>query len=130
MASCKLVSVFINLGIANSFFSSKQQADQAIIKQYQSAISFFIWLAIYIEFDISYSVKVFSWYRANLGDIHWNLVSFTKIIELGIKYKSNATDILVRYIYTDQAELKDRQKSKGKYIFLFSRGFVFHQSKQ
>lgn len=61
--------------MAKSIVLSEQEADQATIKWYKSAIGPLIWPAIYTQADIPYLVEVLSWYYANLSLIHSNLVS-------------------------------------------------------
>ena len=135
MAGCKPASIPMNLGVANSFFSSKQQADRATIKWYQSAIGSLMWPAVHTQSDISYSVGVFGWYYTNLGPIHCNLVTqifwyLARTLELDIKFKFDATNMLVGYTDLDWARPKDGQKSIDGYAFLLSGGLVSHQSKQ
>ncbi len=135
MTDCKPVSVSMNSGLANSLFLSDQQADQATIKWYQSAIGSLIWPAVHTRPDISYSTGVFSRYYVNLSPINCNLVTqifrySAGALELGITFRSDATDELVGYTDSDWAGLKDGQKSTGGYAFLLSGWPVSHQSKQ
>ena len=60
MTDCKPVSVSMNPSVANPLSPSDQQADQAIIQWYESAIGYLILPAIYTRPDISYSVGVLS----------------------------------------------------------------------
>ncbi len=135
MTDCKTVSVPMNPGVANSLIPSDQQADRATIKCYQSAISSLMWPAVHTRLNISYSVRVLSRYCANPGPIHCNLVTqifryLAGTLELGMIFKSDATDELVGYTDSDWAGLKDGRKSTGGYAFLLSRGLGSHQSKQ
>ena len=100
MAGCKPVSVPINSNVANFFFLFEQQADQATIKWYQSAIGSFMWPAVHTQSDISYSVGVLSRYCRNPSSIQYNLITqifqyLAGTLELGIKFKYDATDILI-----------------------------------
>ena len=135
MADCKPASVPMNPGVANSLLPSEGQADRATIKWYQSAIGSLMWPAVHTRPDISYSVGVLSRYCANPSPIHCNLVIqifqyLTRILDLGITFRSDTTDELVGYTDSDWAGLKDRRKSTSGYAFLLSRGLVSHQSKQ
>ncbi len=94
-----------------------------------------MWLAVNTRPDISYSVRGLSWYCANPDPIYFNLVIqifryLAETLELGINFKSNVTDELVRYIDSDWAWLKDGQRSTGGYAFLLSGGLLSHQLKQ
>ena len=125
MTDCKPVSVPMNPGVANSLLPSDQQADRATIKWYQSAIGSLIWPAVHTRPDISYSTGVFSRYYVNLSPINCNLVTqifrySAGALELGITFRSDATDELVGYTDSDWAGLKDGQKSTGGYAFLLS----------
>ena len=51
-------------------------------------------------------------------------------MELGITFKSDSTDELVRYTDSDWAGLKDGRRSKDGYTFFLSGGPVSHKSKQ
>lgn len=135
MTDCKPVSIPMNPGVAHSLLPSDQQADRATIKWYQSAIGSLIWPAVHTRPNISYSVGVLSWYCTNPGPIHCNLVTqifryFAKTLDLGITFRSDATDELVGYTDSDWAGLKDGRRSIGGYAFLLSGGPVSHQSKQ
>ncbi len=135
MTDCKPVSDLMNPSVANSPLPSDQQADWATIKCYQSAIVFLIWPAVHTRPSISYSVGVPNQYFANPGLIYCNLVTpisryLAGTLELGITFRSDATDELVAYTDSDWAGLKDGQKSTGRYAFLLCWGPVSHQSKQ
>ena len=80
-------------------------------------------------------MRVLSRYCANPGPIYCKLVIqifryLAGTLELGITFKSNVTDELVRYTDSDWAGLKDGRRSTGGYTFLFSSGPLSHQSKQ
>lgn len=135
MANCKPASIPMNPGVANSLLPSEQQADQAIIKWYQSAIGSLIRPAVHTRPDISYSVGVLSRYCANPGPIHCNLVIhifryLAGTLGLGITFRSESADELVGYTDSDWACLKDGQKSIEGYAFLLYGGLVSHQPKQ
>ncbi len=91
--------------------------------------------AVYTRPDISYSVGVLSRYSTNPGPIHCNLVTqifryLAGTLKLGITFRSDTTDGLIRYTDSDWAGLKDRRKSMGGYAFLLFGGPISHQSKQ
>lgn len=72
-----------------------------------------MWIAIHIQTDIFYLVGVLSQYCANIGLIYCNLVIqifqyLAGIFELGISFRYEKTDKLVRYLDLDWARLKDR----------------------
>ena len=124
----------MNSSVANSLLPSDQPADRATIKWHQSTIGSLLWPAIYTRPDNSYSVGVLSRYYANPCPINCNLVTqifryLAGTLELGITFKSDETDELVRYTDSDWAGLKNGRKSTGGYVFLPSGGPVSHQSK-
>lgn len=124
----------MNPSRANAFLLSEEQANQSIIKRYQSAISFLMWPTIHTQSSISYSVRIFSQYYTNIAPIYCNLVILifwylARSLKLKITLKFNSANELVRYTDSDWAELKDRQRSIGRYIFFLSRELVSHQSK-
>ncbi len=126
MTDYKPVSVPINPAVANFLLPSDQQADRATIKWYQSAIGSLIWPAVHTRPEISYSVGVLSRYCANPSPIHCNLVTqifryLAGTLELGITFRSDATDELVGYTDSNWAGLKDGRKSTGGYAFLPSK---------
>ena len=94
-----------------------------------------MWPDVHTRPEISYSVGILSRYCANPGPIHCNLVVqifwyLAGTLKLGITFRSDATDELVRYTDSDWAGLKDRRRSTGGYTLLLSGGPVSHQSKQ
>lgn len=64
----------INPNIANSLFLSTNQADLAIIEQYQFVIRFFIQPVMYTKPNICYLITIPSRYYANVGPVYCNLV--------------------------------------------------------
>ncbi len=101
----------MNPGVTTTLLPSDQEADRAIIKWYQSAIGSLIWSAVYTRPDIPYSVGVLIRYFANPDPINCNFVTqifryLAGSLELGITFRSDVTDELVRYTDSDWVYLK------------------------
>lgn len=102
MTNCQPVSLPMNPVVSYLFLLFNRQAARATIEWYQSAIVSFMLLALLPRLNMSHFVRVFAWYCANLGPIYSNLVIelfryFAKIIDLGITFRSDITNQLVRY---------------------------------
>ncbi len=72
-----------------------------------------------------------SQYCAYPSLVHCNLVvsifqNLAGILELGIKFKSDKENELVRYTNSDMARLKDRLRLISRYAFLFLEILVFY----
>ncbi len=80
-------------------------------------------------------MRVLSRYFANPGTTYCNLLIqifryLARTLEVGIKFKSDSTDELVRYTDSDWVGLKDGRRSTGAYSFLLSGGPISYHSKQ
>ena len=53
----KILSILMHFGVANSLLPSKNQADQATIKSYQSVIGSFLWNSVHTWTNISNSME-------------------------------------------------------------------------
>ncbi len=74
MTRCKLATVPMQPGIANSLLPYNGNADKANKNWYLSAIRFLMWPAVHTHPDIAYSIGVLSCYCRNPGPTNCNLV--------------------------------------------------------
>ena len=94
-----------------------------------------MWPAMHTCPNISSSVEVLSQYCANLGLIQYNLIIqifqyLAGTLDLGITFRADLTDELVKYTNSDWAGLKDRRRSTSRYTFFLLGKPESYQSKQ
>lgn len=80
MSKSKPAKISISHTIANSLTLYNNPVDKSTIAWYQSVMRKFIWLAMYVYPDLTYSVRVSNQFGKNFGIAHVELVKHHLVI--------------------------------------------------